>query len=587
MILSSSRRRGVALALGCGLLLSSCASQPPASPPASAPPAAEAAPAPAESPAPDATAEPVGVPVQPADVKRDVEPMEGPIPFAPPDGKWLVDEQGRPYFVHRIKKIDRGWVWEEEGKRVKLLRGLVFDVVDYDDTSFRVKIYGMPPGMAAAEARRRPSADDKERAAASYVAQVAASDRLRFVPWSAGLPTSAQWRNGFAVADMNGDGELDIAHGPPRKGGSQPVIFLGDGKGRWRRWAEAKFPALPFDYGDAAAADLNGDGHVDLVLASHLRGIVAMLGNGRGEFTPWSEGIEFAGAPEEVSSEGFTSRAIEIVDWNGDSRPDILALGEGPRMAAPRGTAGRGSYVAGARNAVVYLNQGDGKWKKQLHPDSKPGVGVFGDKLAVGDFNADGRLDFLTASAQKGNRSLLHLGSPDGSWEYAAVEALRPVAIFRAVGAGDFDRDGRLDLTVGFSNSELGVLRTGVDVLYARDGSGWERRALGSIESNPDIWSIDTGDLDGDGALDIVAVDGTGLPWVFLGDGKGSFSREASPDLVAPATGCTGYHLELVDLDRDGADEIIVGYAGEGSQLLGTERCTGGGALRVWRAEPS
>ena len=53
-------------------------------------------------------------------------------------------------------------------------------------------------------------------------------------PFDAGLPHEGQWRNGFDIADMNGDGLLDIVHGPPRKGDRRPHVFLGDGKGNWR-----------------------------------------------------------------------------------------------------------------------------------------------------------------------------------------------------------------------------------------------------------------------------------------------------------------------------------------------------------------
>src|SRR4051794_24759681 len=44
-------------------------------------------------------------PVPLADVNRGVVGPEGVIPLAPPDGKWLTDEYGRKYFVHRIKRV--------------------------------------------------------------------------------------------------------------------------------------------------------------------------------------------------------------------------------------------------------------------------------------------------------------------------------------------------------------------------------------------------------------------------------------------------------------------------------------------------
>ena len=92
-------------------------------------------------------------------------------------------------------------------------------------------------------------------------------------------------------ADMNGDGHPDIIHGPPRKApGAGPVIFLGDGKGSWSRWREARFPPLAYDYGDVQVGDFNGDGHQDLAFAVHLRSLIALLGDGKGGFRNASEG---------------------------------------------------------------------------------------------------------------------------------------------------------------------------------------------------------------------------------------------------------------------------------------------------------
>jgi VCBS repeat protein/FG-GAP repeat protein len=523
------------------------------------------------------------IPVQPADANRDVVPFEGPIPLEPPDGHWLKDEYGRPYFIHRIAKVEGAYVWVVEGKRVQLPRGLTLDVVGQDDKTFSVKIYGTPPEWVQEnKPAGPPSPEDLARVAASYKPEAADVDRLQLAAIGQGLPSQGQWRHGFAVADVNKDGHLDIVHGPPRKGGSRPVIFLGDGKGGWRRWAEATFPALPFDYGDAAVADFNGDGNPDIALACHLRGIAVMVGDGRGHFRLWSQGIGFQAADSDVPV--FSSRAIVAVDWNRDGKPDLVALGEGPRLAVARTKDSASDFSGGARGLLVYLNQGDGTWRKEA-PAERKDVG-FGDALVVADFNGDGRLDVATASAVMGNRSLLHLAKADGTWEERPLDALRPQAIFRALASGDFNRDGRPDLAVGYTSNEMGVVRTGVDVLLARRGGTWERRALANEEKNVGIWSLDAGDLNGDGALDLVGLDGEGLPWVFLGDGKGSFAREQSPEMKPPDTGCAGYHVALADVDGDGEAEVLAGFAGEGSSSpLGVPRCTTGGGLKAWKVE--
>jgi hypothetical protein len=558
-----------ALLLALALAAPGCQPPQPRTAPEAAPQQASAA---AEAPANPAA------PTQSA--KADTaEPGAQPA-LEPPDGKWLVDEEGREYYIYTLPRIENTYLWVEEGKSIRVRYGLVLDLADYDEKTFYVKYY-RPPAQVASS-RPQVTDEERERVAASYRTEVASRDRLRFAPISQGLPSEGQWRQGFDVADLNGDGRLDLVHGPARKAGGDPAVFLGDGKGSWRRWSGMKMPNVPFDYGDAAVADLNGDGKSDLVLASHLRGLTAMLGDGKGGFTLWSQGIDFRSPDESREAPVFTSRAVEIVDWNGDGRPDILAVGEGPTFGSSRqvGT----TPDSNSRGSVIYLNNGDGTWTR------KEGSGPFSDALAVADFNADGRPDFVTGSSQLGVKSLLNLSREDGSWETVAIAELRPRAIFRSVAAADFNRDGRTDLAVGYSSFELGVWRSGIDVLLAEGGSGWQRRALAAEESQSGIWSLAAGDLDADGATDVLGLDGEGRAWVFLGDGKGSFVREESAE-VGPADGrCRGYHARLADVDGDGADEILAAFAGEsqGLPLAGlppvAPPCPSGGSLRAWKA---
>lgn len=496
-------------------------------------------------------------------------------PEVPADGVWLKDDQGREYFVKELPMPERV-VWLIPDQKIRFAYGETYDVVAHDDRTLRVKIYRVTtePAHAAPPA---PSAEELAQVAATYAFPTAAVDRLRFQPLDSGLPREGQWRNGFDVADMNGDGHLDIVHGPARKGRRRPNVFLGDGKGSWRAWAEVNFPALPYDYGDAAVADFNGDGRPDVALGVHLRGLMILIADGPNAFRAWGEGLPFPAAG--VAAE-FSSRAIAAADWNGDGRPDLIALGEGPRLGLTL-TAGA-QPPRPALGLAVYLNQGDGTWVESS--GNAADRRVHGEELAVADVDGDARVDALVGSSVLGSRELLRRNRGDGTWSTELLTGLRPSAIFEGVAIADVDADGRQDLLVGYRAAQHRVWRSGIDLLFGSADGGFQRQTVWSELGRAGVTAVAAGDLDGDGKRDLAGLTGDGRTLVFLNGGERSFAQESSSEIVAEAGGCQGFDILARDLDGDGRADLITEFAGESSALFAPDACPHGGALRVWSA---
>jgi hypothetical protein len=489
---------------------------------------------------------------------------------------WLVDGQGRHY---RIDRLPKSFPHQRlEGNRLRTVWGITVDLAGEEDDAFLVKIYRTAGGTGP-PAPRGASDEEKARVAATYRFDLAASDRMRFEPFDEGLPRSLQWRHGFALADMNGDGKLDIVHGPPRKRPGPPVIFLGDGAGHWRRWREAAFPAQAYDYGNVAVADFNADGYLDVALGMHLLGVTVLLGDGAGRFTASAQGMDPIG-PRQAA---FASRALAALDWDGDGRVDVLALGEGPRLELRRNPATGAMTSASSTGMVLYRNRGAATWEKRTGTQKG---GLFADALAVGRLGPGGRPGLVAASSARGRDDLLFL--PGDPFTVTPLPGVRPGALVRALAVADFDGDDHDDVAIGYAAYEGDRWRSGIDVVLMRPGGTAERRAVYAEDGAQGVSALGAGDLDGDRRPDLVALTAHGETMVLLDAGGGTFTREAA-QLTQRIPGCHGYHVEVRDLDGDGLADIVAAFAGEseGMALASTPGCPGEGSLRAWRSRRS
>ncbi len=220
----------------------------------------------------------------------------------------------------------------------------------------------------------------------------------------------------IVAADVNEDGKMDlvVTNCGCSEGfffGSGSVnILLGNGDGTVQ--AAGAYTTGPNPWW-VAVADVNGDRHLDLVVANscwcgHDASVSVLLGDGDGTFQ----------APVTYDSGGEDPFSITVGDVNGDGKPDVL-VGDSCESGCPT------NYTIG-----VLLGNGDGTFQPVEMFDSGFG-GVL--SIAVADINGDGRPDLLVTNALPGVGVLLNnTGSTDATTTTVA-SALNPSVFGQAV----------------------------------------------------------------------------------------------------------------------------------------------------------
>jgi hypothetical protein len=362
-----------------------------------------------------------------------------------------------------------------------------------------------------------------------------------------GLPQKGMWRSSFEVADVNGDGIPDIVATTDRMGDGQLHIWLGDGKGGFTPWkltySEGGKPLERFsvDYGGVAVGDIDGDGHMDVVAASHGFGLVSLFGDGNGGFE-----VVRGGLPKR----DFSSQAVVLLDANGDGKLDIVASRD-----SGESSEGQGVDLTQVR---VYLFLGRGKgWERKTE-------GILGafysNSLHAWDFDRDGKRDILTGSHYTGALTLLWKNAGDGTFAPIMFDAIEGYSFHFSTAPGTFGKDRSAAFADGYAmqaNVPDPRRASGIS-LYAFQGGAWTRhRVWRKKDFNAYLFALDMGDLDGDGLDDLVFADNESHKLrILFQRPDGSFVEAAEAE--EPSLDSPGQCVRLVDLDRDGRLDIVL-----------------------------
>jgi hypothetical protein len=337
--------------------------------------------------------------------------------------------------------------------------------------------------------------------------------------------TPTELSAGVVSADFNGDGFADVVAlstilPPISANPSNIKTYLSTAAGVFSAPVATADGLKPLYL---AAADLNGDGLMDLVSASFNDGALNVFFNNKtspGTFNP------------AVSLNSPGASQVAIADMNGDGLPDLVSADFNVSLFV--------QTSAGTFAAPISLYSGGANW------------------VALGDLNGDGATDIALAD-NVGVKVLMHTGAASSTTYAAPVAVFTQSPNFNVAGANiiaiaDVDGDGLNDLLITDPGPTGGMSPAVFVLLQDPANHGTFLNPVGYAIATQDLpQSIVVKDLQGTGKLDIV-IGGRQSVTVLLHDpaNPGKFL----PASVYPAAGAN--EIAVADINGDGKLDIVV-----------------------------
>ncbi|MBU0640074.1 MAG: VCBS repeat-containing protein [Planctomycetes bacterium] len=288
--------------------------------------------------------------------------------------------------------------------------------------------------------------------------------------------------------------------------------------------------------GGLQAADMNGDGWIDVVVGCYKSQSYPPYPEWK-NYIYYNSGGQLEASPSWTSTDEVSTGDVQVADINGDSYPDVFAANGGYDMSA----------------SVIYWGSPTGPATSPGWFSSEPGA-AWNNYAILFDFDHDKDIDLVTAN--QGNSTYdpyrpMYLFRNNGgtlanvpSWQSAETS----IQGFLAV--ADYDGDGWEDLAVSkWVNFESGIYKN----------------AAGTLQAVP-VWT--TGDDDSDKGVAWADVDDNGWPDLALGhDPTLLYSNDAGVLTPTWSSGATYFghsDMRFCDVDRDGDQDLAEVHFSDG-----------------------
>ena len=365
------------------------------------------------------------------------------------------------------------------------------------------------------------------------------------VSFDAGVAATDMDSNGVCYGDIDNDGDQDLfvlGSGEPNRlfenlgNGSFEDISAKSGLGEGNRYSAS-----------CSMGDVNGDGLLDIVVANTAKTwdnrlavfnafgfndhnqLFINTGNNVFTDTSASSGIQkLSGFPESAPENAASvSWAIAIVDYDLDGDSDIIWVDDqgGGVLPANQGGVDRGFIH-------VMNNDGTGHFTDVT---VDVGTNKFGDWMGIsfGDINSDGYMDMFVTNVgdyvltvfprplpyELGSyASRWFLGQEDGTFRDPGIGTLVSSAFGWGTVMEDYDNDGDIDIVYYGGGDGGPLIEVSNPGMYLRnDGNGNFTYDVDAVDgttnhSRRNVQGLASGDLNGDGFVDIVSVSNLELP---------------------------------------------------------------------------